>query len=235
MKADPTHLRVDVVDSGIGIAPDARERLFQPFEQADGSTTRRFGGTGLGLSICRQLAQLMGGEVGVDSTPGQGSRFWLRLPLQAVEPAPQLLLPAPVPAKALDGMKVLVVEDNPVNMLIITALLRALGAEPVEAQDGAEALLIARDMHAELAAVLMDLHMPVLDGLGAARALAADARTRHLPVIALSAAVLASEREQALAAGMVDFVAKPVHEAELKRALVRLIAAPVAPAASERR
>ncbi len=224
-RADAGHLRVDVTDSGIGIAPEARERLFQPFEQADGSTTRRFGGTGLGLSICRQLAQLMGGEVGVDSAPGQGSRFWLRLPLQAVETVPALPPPAPAPARALDGMKVLVVEDNQVNMLIITALLRALGVEPVEAQDGAEALVIARDMHAELDAVLMDLHMPVLDGLGAARALATDARTQHLPVIALSAAVLESERDQALAAGMVDFVAKPVHEAELKRALTRLMAA----------
>jgi PAS domain S-box-containing protein len=217
----PQRLRAEVIDSGIGIADEARERLFLPFEQADSSTTRRFGGTGLGLSICRQLAQLMGGEVGVTSQPGVGSRFWLELPLQPVA-APAPVAVAAAPAKALEGMKVLVVEDNQVNMLIITALLRALGAEPVEAQDGAEALVIARDMANELDAVLMDLHMPVLDGVGAARALAADERTARLPVIALSAAVLASEREQALAAGMVDFVAKPVHEAELKRALARV-------------
>jgi len=220
-EAAPGRLRLEVEDTGIGIAPAAQARLFQAFEQADGSTTRRFGGTGLGLSICRQLAQLMDGAVGVHSEEGRGSCFWFEMPLHASE-AGASQPAALTPALPLAGLRVLVVEDNHVNMLIITALLRTLGAEAVEANDGEQALLIAREMHAELDAVLMDLHMPVLDGLGAARRLAADPRTQALPVIALSAAVLESERQQALAAGMVDFVPKPVHEAELRRALLKL-------------
>jgi len=189
--------------------------------QADGSTTRRFGGTGLGLSICRQLAELMDGTVGVDSDGATGSCFWLELPLPAVSGA-AARPPAPVPARGLAGLCVLVAEDNAVNMLIIVALLRRLGAEVVEAENGERALVLAREHAGRLHAVLMDLHMPVRDGLSAARELRADARTHTLPVIALSAAVLEIEREQAQAAGMRDFIAKPVDEATLLRVLGRL-------------
>ncbi|WP_284618340.1 PAS domain S-box protein [Aquabacterium humicola] len=243
----PPRVRLEVEDTGIGVAPQVRERLFQPFEQADGSTTRRFGGTGLGLSICRQLAELMGGAVGVDSDglsparppegaqpplggearsargAGPGSRFWVELPLPAAdEPAADAATAGSVPSAALTGMRVLVAEDNPVNMLIIVALLRRLGAEPLEAADGEQALALAREHVQTLDAVLMDLHMPVLDGLAAARALRDDPRTAALPVVALSAAVLEIERRQAEEAGMCDFIAKPVDEAELLRALGRL-------------
>ncbi|NRF69264.1 PAS domain S-box protein [Aquincola sp. S2] len=217
-------VRLVVEDSGIGVAPQVRERLFQPFEQADGSTTRRFGGTGLGLSICRQLAELMGGAVGMDSDGSSGSVFWLELPLPEVtDSAGSDSAGAGIaPPQALDGLRVLVAEDNPVNMLIIVALLRRLGALPLEAENGEQALALARAQAATLDAVLMDLHMPVLDGLAAARALREDPRTAALPVIALSAAVLEIERQQARQAGMCDFIAKPVDQAELLRALGRL-------------
>jgi CheY-like chemotaxis protein len=150
-----------------------------------------------------------------------GSCFWLELPLPAVSEA-VARAPAPVPAQALAGLRVLVAEDNAVNMLIITALLRRLGAEVVEAEDGERAVALAREHAGRLHAVLMDLHMPVRDGLSAARELRADARTHALPVIALSAAVLEIEREQAQAAGMRDFIAKPVDEGALLRVLGRL-------------
>jgi PAS domain S-box-containing protein len=220
-RAGPARVRLAVQDSGIGVPSALRGQLFQPFVQADGSTTRRFGGTGLGLSICRQLAELMDGTVGVDSDGATGSCFWLELPLPAVSGA-AARPPAPVPARGLAGLCVLVAEDNAVNMLIIVALLRRLGAEVVEAENGERALVLAREHAGRLHAVLMDLHMPVRDGLSAARELRADARTHTLPVIALSAAVLEIEREQAQAAGMRDFIAKPVDEATLLRVLGRL-------------
>ena len=213
-------VRLSVHDSGVGIAPEARERLFKPFAQADSSTTRRFGGTGLGLSICRLLAERMGGEVGVDSDGRTGSTFWTELPLPAVA-APDAADAANDPAApALAGRRVLVAEDNPVNMLIVGAMLRRLGAEVLEADDGEKAVALARAHAATLHAVLMDLHMPVVDGLAATRTLRADPATAALPIFALSAAVLEHERAQAGAAGMNGFVAKPVVEAELLRALL---------------
>ncbi|MBI3367510.1 MAG: response regulator [Burkholderiales bacterium] len=223
----PGRVRIAVRDTGVGVAPDAQQRLFQAFEQADGSTTRRFGGTGLGLSICRELASLMGGAVGVDSDGRYGSSFWVELPLAPppVDQAP----PAPAglaAAQPLNGMRLLVAEDNPVNMLIVVALLERLGAQVTQAHDGHQVLATARAAPNDFDAVLMDLHMPELDGLHATRALRAEAATAALPVIALSAAVLASERQQALAAGMRDFIAKPVDEAELVRVLSRVLVRP---------
>jgi CheY-like chemotaxis protein len=223
---DPGHdsakgrVRVSVHDSGLGIRPEVRERLFMPFAQADSSTTRRFGGTGLGLSICRLLAERMGGEVGVDSDGAHGSTFWAELTLPAVALLNAQTAAADPAAPMLAGRLILVAEDNPVNMLIVGAMLRRLGAEVLEADDGEKAVALARQHADALHAVLMDLHMPVVDGLAATRTLRADPRTAALPVFALSAAVLEHEREQAGAAGMNGFVAKPVVEVELLRALV---------------
>jgi PAS domain S-box-containing protein len=215
--ADRVRLTVD--DTGPGIPPGASERLFQPFAQADSSTTRRFGGTGLGLSICRELALRMDGTVGVDSAPGEGSRFWVELPLPAA-PAPQAPAPDPAAGAAgLQGLRVLVAEDNAVNMLIVATMLRALGATVLEAHDGAEAVARARQEDGRLDAVLMDLHMPQVDGLEATRRLRDDPRTAALPVFALSAAVLERDREQARRAGMRGFIAKPVTEDDLLRML----------------
>ncbi len=221
-------VRFVVRDSGIGIAEAARERLFQPFSQADSSTTRRYGGTGLGLSICRELAVLMGGSVGAESQLGRGSSFWVELPLREGIGAAQAANERAESTHALAGLTVLVAEDNPVNMLIVCALLQRLGAEVIEADDGARAVLLAQGAMPELDVVLLDLHMPVLDGLGAARALRADPVTAGLPLFALSAAVMDLERGQAREAGMTEFLAKPVDEAELLRVLTPLVAAAAA-------
>jgi PAS domain S-box-containing protein len=221
-------VRVAVRDSGLGVTPAARERLFKPFSQGDSSTTRRFGGTGLGLSICRTLAERMGGSVGVDSDGHDGSTFWaeLRLPADETAPAP---LDAPVPAqRPLADCLLLVAEDNPVNMLIVSSMLRRLGADIVEAVDGEEAVRLALQRAGELSAVLMDLHMPRLDGLAATRRLRADPRTAALPIVALTAAVLEHERREASEAGMNGFVPKPVVEAELLRALAPAVQAAAA-------
>jgi PAS domain S-box-containing protein len=215
-------VRLSVRDSGIGIAPGARGRLFQPFRQADSTTTRRFGGTGLGLSICRELATRMGGEVGFDSDGRTGSLFWAELPLPAVQPGaaggPDAAALATAPG-ALAGRTVLVAEDNPVNLLIVRALLERHGAQVIEAHDGAAAVRLAQHHAGQLHAVLMDLHMPVLDGLAATRALRAHASTAALPIHAFSAAVLEHERSAAVGAGMNGFIGKPVSEHELLRAL----------------
>jgi len=212
--------RIEVRDSGIGVPPELRDVLFQPFTQADSSTTRRFGGSGLGLSICRELATLMDGEVGCDSDGVHGSSFWVELPLHAAEDD-DVTRPGelPVPSQPLLGMRVLLAEDNPVNRLIVGSMLGRLGAEVVEAEDGALAVRVASQSTPTLHAVLMDLHMPEIDGLEATRLLRAQQATAHLPVIALSAAVLDAERAQAQAAGMNGFLAKPTSEADLLRVL----------------
>ncbi len=213
-----------VHDTGPGIDEATQARLFTPFSQADESTTRRYGGTGLGLSICRQLARLMGGEVGVDSRPGLGSRFWAELPLP-VMPAPE----APgeddeVDLARLRGAQVLMAEDNPVNMLIAVALLEQWGVVVVQASDGAqavEAVMRAAAEHRPFDAVLMDVHMPVMNGHAAVRALREHFDAATLPVIALTAAALVSERDEALAAGMNDFLTKPIDPRRLRQVLAR--------------
>jgi CheY-like chemotaxis protein len=222
--AQPGRLRFEVEDTGIGIAPDVLAGLFQPFAQADHSTTRRFGGTGLGLSITRELAQLMGGEVGALSVPREGATFWAELPLPSTDRSEDR------PSTGLDGhdrplrgLRLLVAEDNPVNMLIAAEMLSRLGASVSPAHDGAEAVQACRAHPEAYDVVLMDLHMPVLDGLEAVRELRADPRTCALPVVAFSAAALDHERMQATAAGMDDFVGKPVEPDELVRVLSRWV------------
>ncbi len=221
-------LLLAVSDTGPGVPSHLREHVFSAFTQADSSTTRRFGGTGLGLSICRQLAQRMGGEVGVDSDGASGSRFWAELPLPATDSQPMALEAATrtiggTPSLPLSGLTVLVAEDNPVNMLIVNAALSKLGARVLEAADGEQAVTLVREHAAHLHVVLMDLHMPGLDGLDAARQLVADPATAHICIYALSAAVLEHERRAAEAAGMRRFIPKPVSEHDLLRALLPLV------------
>ncbi len=215
-------VRLLVQDSGVGIDQATRARLFQPFTQADQSTTRRFGGTGLGLSICQELATLMGGRVGVDSTPGEGSRFWVDLPLPAAEPVPATLAPGPDAAAALAGLRVLMVEDNAVNMLIAAALLERWGVVVTQAVDGRQAVAAVAQAAAAgrpYDAVLMDVQMPVMSGHEATRELRRQGQ--RLPVIALTAAALVTERETALAAGMDDFLTKPIDADKLQATLLR--------------
>ncbi|MGQ3051883.1 MAG: PAS domain S-box protein [Roseateles sp.] len=222
--AEHDRVRIVVADTGIGVSAALQERLFRPFAQADDSTTRRFGGTGLGLSICRELAMRMDGRVGVQSDGHSGSNFWAELALPTAltidDTATRKRIPLR-PREPLAGQRLLVAEDNPVNRLIITALLQRLGAEVVEAEDGEEAVRLAREQAGRLDGVLMDLHMPKVDGLEATALLRADPATAALPIHAFTAAVLDQERQAALAAGMNGFIGKPVAEDEVIRVLGR--------------
>ena len=217
-------LRFEVRDSGIGISPEGLNMLFQPFRQADGSITRRFGGTGLGLAICRKLVEMMGGTIGADSTLGEGSTFWFELPFQRVEEAQQKTEEA-APAVAgprgprLQGMRVLVVDDNRINLLLVEKAIKREGAEPTLAGDGQQALDILRARPREFQAVVMDVQMPIMDGLTATRAIRADETLRHLPVIAFTAGVLTEERQAALDAGVDGFLTKPVDLEQLHAVL----------------
>ncbi|MFH1497418.1 MAG: ATP-binding protein [Verrucomicrobiota bacterium] len=225
--ADPVRLRLAVRDTGIGMSPETIARVFQRFTQADSSTTRRYGGTGLGLSITERLVGLMGGRLEVDSTPGEGSVFTCHLSL----PLPGAGISAGSAATGLPPLDidVLMAEDNPVNCRVIVGQLRLLGCRCVTVPDG-QALLEHLAGDAPLPdAVLMDCHMPRLDGWEATLRLrawadepAATPRRRQasaLPVIALTAAVLPEERARCLASGMDDFLAKPVKLAALHAAL----------------
>ena len=220
--AGPEHLRLSVRDHGPGIPAALAAKLFSPFTQADESTTRRHGGTGLGLAICRELALRMGGEVGVDSQPGAGSTFWAVLHLPG---AAMPSLPAAPPATdllRLRGARVLMVDDNRVNRILAEALLVHWGLQVTQAHDGAQALdaVLAADAAGQpFDIVLMDVQMPVMDGHAATRALRLSHPAWQLPVIALTAAVLESEREAALASGMNDFLTKPLDSAQLQRLL----------------
>jgi PAS domain S-box-containing protein len=223
-------VRVEVRDTGAGIAPDQQARLFQPFTQADESTTRRFGGTGLGLSICRELATLMGGEVGVVSASGEGSVFWAELPLPAA-PAPASHQPRDTrhtdAQGGLKGLRVLIAEDHPVNMLIAVAQLEQWGMEVAQASDGrqaVEAVRAAASVGKPFDIVLMDVQMPVMGGHEATRELRRQFTAAELPIVALTAAALVSERDDAMAAGMNDFLTKPIDTPRLHQTLLRLLA-----------
>jgi PAS domain S-box-containing protein len=211
-------LRFEVQDTGPGIPCDVRERLFVPFTQADQSTTRRFGGSGLGLSICRELATLMQGRVGVDSEPGHGSCFWAELPLPATDAPAHESGFGSLDASPLAGARVLMVEDNPVNMTIAVAMLEQWGMDVVQATDGAQAIVAVEQGERAgqpLDVVLMDVQMPVMSGYEATHLLRGMPCGRALPIIALTAAALTSEREQALASGMNGFLTKPIDPQKL--------------------
>jgi CheY-like chemotaxis protein len=215
--ADPGHLRFVVRDTGIGIAPDARPRLFQPFSQADGSTTRRYGGTGLGLVICRRLVTLMGGAIGVDSEARRGSTFWFTARL-----APPSALPSKAPSAmpgAYDaaGALVLVADDNSVNQRVIERLLAKRGLRVDVVGNGLEAVAAAARRPYDL--VLMDCQMPEMDGYEATRKLRAEGA--RLPIVAMTANALTGDRERCLDAGMDDYLTKPLTAATLDGTLTR--------------
>jgi len=220
-------LRFEVADTGPGISAEMRGRLFQPFTQADESTTRRYGGTGLGLSICAELAELMHGRVGVDSEPGKGSVFWAELPLAPTTPPVSSLATHPARRhNELQGARVLMAEDNPVNMMIAVALLEQWGMEVAQASDGSqavEAVAAADSTGKPFDVVLMDVQMPVMSGHEATRIIRKHHDAKDLPIIALTAAALVSERDEALAAGMNDFLTKPIDAPRLRQVLVQLI------------
>jgi CheY-like chemotaxis protein len=214
--AEDALLRIEVSDTGIGIAPEAQARLFEPFVQADASTTRRYGGTGLGLAICKRLVELMGGQIGVQSALGQGSTFWLTLRLPhgmdgAAHPAQAALGPAEAGPGGRRG-RILVAEDNAINRLVAEGLLESLGYEVQMVETGRQAVEAVRAARYDL--VLMDLHMPELDGFAATAAIRqqeqAAGQQRRLPIVALTADALAGDAEKSLAVGMDDHLSKPL-------------------------
>jgi signal transduction histidine kinase/ActR/RegA family two-component response regulator len=239
-----TLIRFEVQDSGIGVPHEARGRLFQAFAQADGSTTRRYGGTGLGLAISRQLVDLMDGQIGFTSEPGQGSTFWFAVPLGVPEEAPAEAAPsrsglprsvlaasarlaAGAAADTASGRgrgsgarRVLVAEDNPVNQRVAVRLLERLGLDADVASDGREA--IRRVGRRAYAAILMDCQMPQMDGFEAT-ALIREAETegQHTPIIAMTASAMRGDRERCLQAGMDDYLAKPIKIDDLRLLLER--------------
>ena len=243
-------LEFAVRDSGVGLAADKIALLFKPFSQADSSSTRQFGGSGLGLSIVSSLATLLGGEVGVDSTPGQGSRFWFRVRAEPWLAEPRLL-PAPGNTAELTTNKlavsplatraggtlsgqILVVEDNPVNCLVIEGLLRQLGLQVHQAHDGQQALALLQTHACTPDLILMDLQMPVMDGYAATRAIRQWEPTQpgaRMPIIALTADAFEEDRQRCLAAGMDDFLTKPIALAALAQALAMWLPDPHQPAA----
>lgn len=245
-----SQLHIAVQDTGIGIANDVQAKLFEPYTQATGSTFEEFGGTGLGLAICKQLAERMGGVIGVESQPGTGSTFWFTIdyaedadgaagvriddtvsetattPDEVAGPQPEkpsvgIQLPGPVEAteRSADKPHVLIAEDNAVNQRVITAMVARLGYTFDMVEDGAQAVEAARDTLYD--AILMDIQMPNIDGVMATRLIREEERDldRHVPIIAITAHAMRGTKEDYLAAGMSDFVPKPISVKALAIAL----------------
>ncbi len=215
---EQTTIRLEVHDTGIGIAPELMGRIFDPFFQADDSSARRFGGTGLGLAISRELVQLMGGRIGGESTPGSGSMFWLEIPFAYEVEAAK---PEPVPAGApnFEGRVVLLVEDNSVNRAVARKMLERTGCRTVLAENGAECLERLREQHVDL--ILMDVQMPGMSGLEATRRIREGGGSNgRVPIIALTASSMVGDREACLAAGMDDYLSKPIAADQLMEVLL---------------
>ena len=219
-------LRFEVSDTGIGLNAEQRRRLFQPFEQADASTTRRFGGTGLGLALCQRLVALKGGTIGVESEPGHGSTFWFEVPMKrgaALLPGGTVsksAFAAPVQAPGVAGPpRILVVEDDEINREVVLALLQSRGYRAETAYNGRRALDLAGASQYDL--ILMDVQMPEMDGLEATRELRRNAAYMNVPIIALTANVFSEDREKCSAAGMNDFLAKPIVPGQFFETLAR--------------
>ncbi|HOI52860.1 MAG TPA: ATP-binding protein, partial [Azonexus sp.] len=226
----PAELRFEVEDSGIGISDADQQRIFAAFEQADGSMTRKYGGSGLGLAICRQLAQLMGGDIGVVSTPGQGSVFWFVVRLSEVaagEPVPSAASNALENEAALragfEGRRILLADDEPISREVGEILLAGAGLQVDTAEDGEQALALARQQTYDL--ILMDMQMPRCNGIDATRAIRADSLNQRTPILAMTANVFNSDRDACLAAGMNDHLAKPLTPEALFAAVHRWLRA----------
>jgi CheY-like chemotaxis protein len=259
-------LHFSVQDTGIGIPEDRQDRLFQVFSQVDGSYTRKYGGTGLGLALSKQLVELMGGSIGVESKAGQGSIFWFtvplesRIPQQSVEtarathseasdshPGDNPSLPAPESLPPTRSVRLLLVEDNLINQKLAVRILKKFGYEVEVADNGCEALTILSER--SYGAILMDCQMPEMDGFEATREIRRreaqlpvpgsqspdeqapaasqpptdnwQSGTAHVPIIALTANAVQGDKERCLAAGMDDYLTKPINPTELRKTLER--------------
>ncbi|MCC5840971.1 MAG: substrate-binding domain-containing protein [Opitutales bacterium] len=226
-KADSAskQLHFSVIDTGIGIPPEKRSRLFRKFDQLDSSTSRNRGGSGLGLAICEELTRLMGGQIGVESTPGRGSCFWFTLPLIEAEPPPRKAGETVGPfagesLKSLPKGRILLAEDNPTNQIVALALLERLGQQVTVVPSGGEALEALRKETYDL--VLMDLQMPGIDGAEATRRIrrgGAGSSNAAIPIIAMTAHAMEGDEDSCLEIGMNAYLSKPVRAAKLRQVL----------------
>jgi CheY-like chemotaxis protein len=208
---DEALLRFSVTDTGIGIAPESHAKVFETFEQADNSTTRRYGGTGLGLAICSRLVEMMKGRIGVESEVGRGSTFHFTLPFRLVKGIVlESVATGPVSAaRPVGPLKVLLAEDSELNQKLAVGLLTKKGHEVVVARNGKEAVEAYQRQPFDL--ILMDVQMPEMDGLEAAAAIRAlETSDRHVPIIAMTAHAMKGDDQMCLDAGMDGYVAKPI-------------------------
>jgi signal transduction histidine kinase/DNA-binding response OmpR family regulator len=222
---EAVRVRLDVRDTGIGIPAHRQEAIFESFTQADGTTTRQYGGTGLGLTITRQLTQLMGGRIGVDSEAGRGSTFWIELPMVPVEGP--VNAPASAPAAALAGLRVLVVDDNETNRIILRANLRAWGCHVDEAGDGSGALERLRESMGgsdPVRLALLDMNMPDQTGLDLIAAIRRDVPEDRLPIMLLSSSDPALREDERRRIGLTVQLRKPIRQAQLRTALLEMVA-----------
>lgn len=226
--ADSVSIRFEVIDTGIGISLDAMNRLFNPFEQADSSTVRSFGGTGLGLAITRRLAQLMGGDAGVESVLGEGSTFWITVRLKKIDEVSvdaALISGSDVVAQLKAkyvGTRILVVEDNQINQIVAQEILEDVGLVCDLANDGEEAVSMIRTAQPGThALVFMDMQMPKMDGLTATKLIRQLETCKDIPIVAMTANAFNEDEERCIAAGMNDFVSKPVDPDRLYSTLLK--------------
>lgn len=224
--AEGSTLRIRVSDTGCGIPADRLPLIFNSFEQVDAGVTRRYGGTGLGLAISKRLAELMGGALAVDSHVGVGTTFELTLPSEAVAAVDEMEEQAEAEAD-LSNLSILAVDDHPVNRKIVAMLLEPFGCRLSFAEDGAEAVALARDVPFDI--ILMDMQMPVMDGISATRAIRVEGANRQTPVIALTANALDVHRQAWLAVDVDNFLTKPIDPAALVSTLERASRAVAAP------
>jgi hypothetical protein len=230
---DSLLLRCEVIDTGIGISAEDRQRLFTAFEQADSSMTRKYGGTGLGLAISKRLARLMGGDAGVESEPGTGSTFWFTARLGKATTASGRVQPAPTRStrsadeRLMDeytGTRILLAEDEPITQEVSRGLLEDVGLVVDIAEDGRQALELAR--RNRYALILMDMQMPILNGVDATRAIRGESQNQATPILAMTANAFDEDRQTCLDAGMNDHIAKPVDPVRLYETLLKWLEQP---------